>query len=86
MGYRGLSLFIRQNQIKGGISRLAKFRKPQFTAVNEDLRDKRNIVSVLIMYFVSYRGRNSTVIPIAAAILYSVATVGIVSPRSTLEI
>ena len=75
-----------QNQIKGGISRLAKSRKPQFTAVNEDLRDKRNIVSVLIMYFVSYRGRNSTVIPIAAAILYSVATVGIVSPRSTLEI
>ena len=65
---------------------LAKSRKPQFTAVNEDLRDKRNIVSVLIMYFVSYRGRNSTVIPIAAAILYSVATVGIVSPRSTLEI
>ena len=86
MKLQGLYEFYLQNQIKGGISRLAKSRKPQFTAVNEDLRDKRNIVSVLIMYFVSYRGRNSTVIPIAAAILYSVATVGIVSPRSTLEI
>ena len=86
MKLQGLYIFYLQNQIKGGISRLAKSRKPQFTAVNEDLRDKRNIVSVLIMYFVSYRGRNSTVIPIAAAILYSVATVGIVSPRSTLEI
>ena len=86
MKLQGLYIFYLQNQIKGGISRLAKSRKPQCTAVNEDLRDKRNIVSVLIMYFVSYRGRNSTVIPIAAAILYSVATVGIVSPRSTLEI
>ena len=86
MKLHGLYIFYLQNQIKGGISRLAKSRKPQFTAVNEDLRDKRNIVSVLIMCFTSYRGRNSTVIPIAAAILYSVATVGIVSPRSTLEI
>lgn len=31
-------------------------------------------------------GRNSTVSPIAAAILYSVATVGTVNPRSILEI
>ena len=48
MCYRGLSLSIRQNQIKGGISRLAKSRKPQFTAVNEDLRDKRNAEITLL--------------------------------------
>ena len=42
MKLQGLYIFYLQNQIKGGISRLAKSRKPQFTAVNEDLRDKRN--------------------------------------------
>ena len=48
MCYRGLGLSIRQNQIKGGISRLAKSRKPQFTAVNEDLRDKHNAEITLL--------------------------------------
>ena len=33
MKLQGLYIFYLQNQIKGGISRLAKSRKPQFTAV-----------------------------------------------------
>ena len=45
MKLQGLYEFYLQNQIKGGISRLAKSRKPQFTAVNEDLRDKRTSVT-----------------------------------------
>ena len=48
MKLQGLYIFYLQNQIKGGISRLAKSRKPQFTAVNEDLRDKRNAEITLL--------------------------------------
>ena len=33
---------------KGGISRLAKMRKPQCTAVHEDLRIKRNAEITLL--------------------------------------
>ena len=51
MKLQGLYIFYLQNQIKGGISRLAKSRKPQFTAVNEDLRDKRNAEITLFADF-----------------------------------
>ena len=37
--------------MNGWISRLAKSRKPQFTAVNEDLRDKRNAEITLFADF-----------------------------------
>ena len=48
MKLQGLYIFYLQNQIKGGIS---KSRKPQFTAVNEDLRDKRNAEITLFADF-----------------------------------
>ena len=51
MKLQGLYIFYLQYQIKGGISRLAKSRKPQFTAVNEDLRDKRNAEITLFADF-----------------------------------
>ena len=51
MKLQGLYIFYLQNQIKGGISRLAKSRKPQFTAVNEDLRDKCNAEITLFADF-----------------------------------
>ena len=35
---------------KGGISRLAKMRKPQCTAVHEDFRIKRNAESTLLSH------------------------------------
>ena len=47
----GTLYILSANQIKGGISRLAKSRKPQFTAVNEDLRDKRNAEITLFADF-----------------------------------
>ncbi len=37
-------------------------------------------------YTYTHAGRSSTVIPMAEAILYNVATLGTVNPRSTLEI
>ena len=51
MKLQGLYIFYLQYQIKGGISRLAKSRKPQFTAVNEDLRDKHNAEITLFADF-----------------------------------
>ena len=50
MKLQGLYIFYLQNQIKGGISRLAKSRT-QFTAVNEDLMDKRNAEITLFADF-----------------------------------
>ena len=43
---------IDEGNSKGGISRLAKMRKPQCTVVHEDFRIKRNAESTLLSHSV----------------------------------